>query len=81
MSDNKTSFFDHNFSGKPWFGKAEADEEYSFEVKVDSLKLVESDTPWTDEYGLTTEAIGNFRNILTEDGDEFEEEGEHVVPF
>ncbi len=73
---------DHNFSGKPWFAKVEADETYSFEVDVNTLKVKETKgTPWEEEFGPTFEATGEFRNIEDSDGEEYEKDGEHMVPF
>jgi len=76
-----TSFMDQNFSGKPFMGKTKPDVVYTFNVKVDSLVIIEVKTPWAEQFGMTIEAKGQFKNIVDEEDDEFEEDGEHVVPF
>ncbi len=71
------SFLDHNFAGKPWFAQTEPKEVYTFDVKVETLHVLESETPWGD----TFEGEGQFRSICDPEGDEFIEDGTYVVPF
>ncbi len=71
------SFLDHNFAGKPWFAQTEPKEIYTLEVKIDTLNVLESETPWGD----TFEAEGEYRSICDPEGDEFIEDGKYVAPF
>lgn len=71
-----TGFFEHKFGKVPWMGKAAAGLIHSFEVKVDSITIVEDKAPW----GEVTEAVAEFRRIQL-DGDEFADDGKHPVPF
>jgi len=73
-----SGFFEQNYSGAPFMANAEADETYSFLVKVDTIEVSNSDTPWGD----TTEAKADFKDIKHDKkGTELAEDGEHMVPF
>jgi len=76
-----TSFWDHNFAGKPWFAQTNADETYTFTLKVDSLTLLKDiDVPF-GKTGKTTEAKGMMKDIRDSSGGKFIDDGEHNFPF
>lgn len=75
------SFWDHNFAGKPWFAQTKAEETYTFEVKVDTVQLLEDIIVPFGKTGKTTEAKAQMRNIKDSTGEGFIDDGEHNVPF
>ncbi len=74
-------FFDHNFAGKPWVAQTNAEETYTFELKVETLKMLRDIVVPFGKSGKTTEAKGMMRNIKDSTGATFVEDGEHNFPF
>lgn len=75
------SFFEHDYSGAPPLARTEDSLVYSIEIKVDTLKLLESATPWSTAEKPTFEAECAMRNFLDDDGKEFVKDGKTRIPF
>ncbi len=72
-------FFDREYTSMPWMARVNPDAVITFEIDVRTMDETESTVPFGK--GKIWEAQGKMRNIVDAEGDEFEEDGEHKVPF
>lgn len=72
------SFLDHNFGGKPPIAKTDEGEVYHLDIKIETLDVIESKTPWGETYEATG-LVKNFRKM--DDKNLYEPDGEITFPF
>lgn len=72
-----------NFSGAPWFAKAEPGLVVECLIDLSSVEVITSDTPWGDQTEADAMMKGPAKggDLLDEDGDQVAEKGKHRIPF
>lgn len=81
---NLDKFFGTRFGGAiPWMASCEADVAVEFDLRMESLDVIDSEVPWRDasKGEHQAEAEAEMRDIQTADGVAVADDATHVVPF